>query len=1826
MKKKLFIILFGLLFFLKPLSVNASDYNIYDFPITPPIPCNQEDPNVRNPLINCPSQMLPIYQRLGKPCATSYADFLTDPINKHYWVEDPKITAQGKADERARQFIYWVISTEVIEDAPVLRSIWNISSLIALFGVVLVAAIFGIGYIISQRTQYNFNIQIWPTIIKIGMMLLYIAFSAAIVAVLIQFSELLMKFFYENLGGNELFNIYFANPNDPQLIGQSEQSYIGFYGCRDLNIRVKDGIDTEITMLKLTNVTYYVMGTMLLLRKILLWFLLFVSPFLALLMPFVFIRNTGWIWIGVFFQWLFYGPLFTLFLGALAKIWKEGIPWQFDFTRTSVNTKFIPEGYVYPTGINIVYGGPAQRITSLLSRPIDASNNGSYIDTYAEYILTLIMLWAVTFFPWWLLRIFRDYCCEGIFAMKNILLAMYNQMQQNNPPSPIAPKGPTLPSLNLDLKTPVGTGVKVPSFTSLNNFATLRTGDIAKNLNLQATRISDVARAETNKQLKQSLTQNISYLSNPVKATTPAERQQYMKLRAELFNRAIKNDSVARTMLASTSTSQIEKTRLYKEVLTTIPQTVKISVSQIAANETKQPQQIIKNIANTYTTSISNNNSVVQNIANTTKTSQDQVKNILQSYSKQTDQPINNVIKNIAQETKTSESTVKNVLNQASNVSIQAKIIAQTSNIQKLTSEQTTKILNSIRNTVSNTQQNVSNAYNSAIEKITKETNINQSNVKSYVSEVYNSLTQNQQNLEQISNQTGTSQEQVKNIVNSYSTKISSVAEAPQTIINQIAKETNTSKSTVESVINTANTMIKNSNIVQSKASEQKITNEQAQTIIQTITAPNIANQQQYTSTVTSYKSTGVPVVKEQTVQNIVQTVATNETVIQQLSEKTQVAPANIKNILQTYTQNLSNNTSTVTQNIAQQTGVENTQVQNVIQNFSSVVQSNPETVKNISEYVNVSQPAVERVINAVSESPNNANISVMEQINTNIGPSVEAPVVQNIAQNSNTSESESRQAVVNIMNSFVQNDTLINNLSSQTGLKNQQISNIISTYAKNIDQPSTKIIEKISQSAGVPKENVRSTLETITNTALASNTVVAEVAQKSGMKQEEVANVIQTQMQIAAAPEQHIEKTIQIPQTISLEDYEDVKTMWMNHYEEGDVPVSENIKNRSEWLDHEIVFITNTLNKMLSTDEKLRQEGLDELGYLLPIFLINNMKGDELIVYLKAKLEAAKTTKKIIEHENKAAAKATKTDEEEEIFVDLKQEAKNDKYMSFDEEEESNRTPKSIEERVRAADEKISAFETSSDYDETESNSNLSDTFKTVKVQAFRIADIFKSEAKILVNTNTSEYQKPSEEERQKILTTLPQLTSISVNKIAAQESNKTEDKINTITSTYTTSISNNDVAIKNISNAVNISEKAVRNILNNYPKHINESLDNIIQNIAQETNIAPESVRNVFMQINSIGSQGSLISKTFNTKNISNAQGTKILTVLQQTITGEDSTVSNETPITTLISQKADTTESVSKEIIFTILTSFIQDEKLTHIISEKTGLQTQQLNSLVTTYIQNINQPAPIILQKITQSSGIAKDSINKTLLQIIDIMQNSNNIIHEVAEKEGIKEEEVANVMQTQMQIAAEPERNIEKSIQIPQSISLEDYEEVKKMWMEHYENGEIPSADPIKNRLDWIKQDIIFITNVLNKLLSTDEKLRQEGLDEVSYLLPIFLINNLTGEELIVYLKAKLEAAKTILAILEREEKLRNEMQKQSGIDEELVNITAPEATSKQVMSAELPDSEALPSSIEDKVKAVQQKLSTLEKSPTEGMSLENIKDKLEENAEKKATD
>lgn len=99
----------------------------------------------------------------------------------------------------------------------------------------------------------------------------------------------------------------------------------------------------------------------------------------------------------------------------------------------------------------------------------------------------------------------------------------------------------------------------------------------------------------------------------------------------------------------------------------------------------------------------------------------------------------------------------------------------------------------------------------------------------------------------------------------------------------------------------------------------------------------------------------------------------------------------------------------------------------------------------------------------------------------------------------------------------------------------------------------------------------------------------------------------------------------------------------------------------------------------------------------------------------------------------------------------------------------------------------------------------------------------------------------------------------------------------------------------------------------------------------------------------------------------------------------------------------------------------------------------------------------------------------------------------------------------------------------------QSVSLEDYESVKKMWQETYEKQEAPKTSSGQmDRKEWVEQDMSKIEEAINKLQSHDPKAVKEGMSMVSSILPFLLMGGFSQTEILAYLKAKQEAAKASL--------------------------------------------------------------------------------------------
>lgn len=479
------------------------------------------------------------------------------------WVESPVVTELGRNSERSRELLSWAFSHPPIYRHPALGEMWTISRNIAYFFVVFTIVMFAIGFVLAQRRGVPITANIVSILLKIAAVLLFITFSYQLIVIILELSELLMRFFINQVGGKDLFNIFFVGGSGG--VPNTEKNYTDFFGYLNLGARQVnlEMINTSMMLIRLTNLTYNVMAVLLILRHVILWFLLIVSPFLALLMPFIFIRNTGWIWIGVFLQWVFYGPLFALFLVALTKIWVAGIPYPFDFGRTprlaatGVDTCAVTP---FKTSINILYGGPAQTL--------GVCNSANYIDTYAEYVIALIMLWAVTFLPWLLLRIFRDYCCDILAQNQAILVQILDRLRSFGSPPPSPPPPTPTSTTGVAAELAFRHGVTVPQATTLTkiteierNIEKVRTEDIVSAMNLSVSTIQDIARLDINEKQQAERRANLDSLRNPATITDREARDRYSSIRNELLSRAAKGDVVARRVVAAAEQRASEMTR-----------------------------------------------------------------------------------------------------------------------------------------------------------------------------------------------------------------------------------------------------------------------------------------------------------------------------------------------------------------------------------------------------------------------------------------------------------------------------------------------------------------------------------------------------------------------------------------------------------------------------------------------------------------------------------------------------------------------------------------------------------------------------------------------------------------------------------------------------------------------------------------------------------------------------------------------------------------------------------------------------------------------------------------------------------------------------------------------------------------------------------------------------------------------------------------------------------------------------------------------------------------------------------------------------------------
>lgn len=330
------------------------------------------------------------------------------------WQPDAEVTFTGKLAARSEDVLDWLLEnyqwSNIAATNTPFDKLWEFvrNTVFAILGLFILAGAF---LMIITRGR---SLTVKRLIVRFVMVLILVIFSFSIVRTVYALTDIVQGFFLvipqeggqsRTISTQDLLNVAF--------------NYAEFKGFRRIGPDYNESAITSLLLIKATAATYYTMFIILIIRKVILWFFILVSPIFPLLLFFKPIRNTAKIWIGEFFRWVLYAPLFAIFLRGLVEIWKFGVGTNnatgvpLDFKTDLAGTATTAGQVIYPTAINILLGGPGQLVLG--------NNNVNYRDTYVLYLVALLMLWMVIILPWILLRIFLDYFNGANFGESNLV-------------------------------------------------------------------------------------------------------------------------------------------------------------------------------------------------------------------------------------------------------------------------------------------------------------------------------------------------------------------------------------------------------------------------------------------------------------------------------------------------------------------------------------------------------------------------------------------------------------------------------------------------------------------------------------------------------------------------------------------------------------------------------------------------------------------------------------------------------------------------------------------------------------------------------------------------------------------------------------------------------------------------------------------------------------------------------------------------------------------------------------------------------------------------------------------------------------------------------------------------------------------------------------------------------------------------------------------------------------------------------------------------------------------------------------------------------------
>lgn len=613
------------------------------------------------------------------------------------WVVDPEVTFIGKNAARSGLMLDWTlqnynwvcvtrIANRQCDDSKnPLAQFWGQIVLYIvvplLFFVILATA----AVIIITRGKSLTIMRFIPRFVAV---ILLIVFSYSLLQFLYQFFDMIQGFFLQSTtnGG--------ACP--PNCISQKDLLYVGwdyraFIGLRLLGDYNAESAFISLLLTKLTALTYFVMVGILLMRKIILWFFIIVSPIFPLLLLYYPVRNTGKIWIGEFFRWLLYAPLFAIFLKGLVSMWRSQIPLVFDNPNIGNASQI-----VFPTAVNILLGGPRQFVTP--------TNSVNLTETFALYVVALIMLWIVILLPWILLQIFLDYAANFSPGDSAVMKTLVNMMGNKKTPPPAPGTGPspepggagialTLPftkkfnvpvTVNPEYK-PTGVAKEIERSAIESRFAqpiampnAQVNAQVLSLANVSLPSMRDIAKYETallsrdssQRQEVSQMTQTLERIANPVAVTNTTEREKYVEIREKISTESQQGNQVATSVMNAVNAISNKNAKATNSQIKSVLSQISNPAS---STNTVNNQKLSKLHEMLAKESKENNNQLATSLMSvsekTTDTEIEKIKEQLTQAVAQGNSMASSVLSTINSTAQHSQNTtqVKNVLQQAAN-------------------------------------------------------------------------------------------------------------------------------------------------------------------------------------------------------------------------------------------------------------------------------------------------------------------------------------------------------------------------------------------------------------------------------------------------------------------------------------------------------------------------------------------------------------------------------------------------------------------------------------------------------------------------------------------------------------------------------------------------------------------------------------------------------------------------------------------------------------------------------------------------------------------------------------------------------------------------------------------------------------------------------------------------------------------------------------------------------------------------------------------------------------------------------------------------------